>query len=336
MPSLTILGVRYIPLPKNLTHQRAAVCKALELELIEPEGWICCGSSAAHRVDPDLALTMPMENLAVIEKSGFNEVTMPCAACFNRHKAAQYEIHAHPDKKSAIDRQIDYEYQDLVEVTTLVESIMNHVGVEKVANKVRAPLAGLRVVCYYGCLLTRPPEVTGSDHPENPTDMDELMASLGAEVLDWSYKTNCCGAAHASARTDIVVELSGNLIKQAQYVGADLIVVACPLCHMNLDGRQFQMDLEQPLPVLYFTQLMAIALGLPPEAAMLKKNFNRPPTGIRTKRVLELKKAGRAPFFYSGWFCKEQCNEIGHQWKRWGGKNYLVSAALSGIWREGL
>ena len=228
-----------------------------------------------------------MENLAVIEKSGFNEVTMPCAACFNRHKAAQFEIREHPERRAAVDRQINYEYQDQVQVTTLVQSIMNHVGPDRVTDKVEKPLAGLKVVCYYGCLLTRPPEVTGSDHPENPTDMDELMASLGADVLDWSFKTSCCGAAHASARTDIVVQLSGNLIKHAEDVGADLIVVACPLCHMNLDGRQFQMDLEQPLPVLYFTQLMAIALGLPPEAAMLNKNLTDPRPLLARKGFLK-------------------------------------------------
>jgi heterodisulfide reductase subunit B len=99
-------------------------------------------------------------------------------------------------------------------------------------------------------LLTRPSKVTGSEHPENPTDMDQLMQSLGANVHDWSYKTCCCGAAHSLTRPDIVNSLSSNLIEHARQAGAEAIVVACPLCHMNLDARQMQMNLENPMPII--------------------------------------------------------------------------------------
>ena len=137
----------------------------------------------------------------------------------------------------------------------------------------RNPLKGLNVVAYYGCLLTRPPQITEVDHHENPTDMDDLLSALGAEVRDWSYKTTCCGAAHSLSRPDIVVKLSRNLIEHAHTAGAEAIAVACPLCHMNLDARQMQMELKAPMPILYFTQLMAIALGLPEKDAVLNKNL---------------------------------------------------------------
>jgi heterodisulfide reductase subunit B len=264
-----------------------AVCEALDLELIEPEGWVCCGSSSAHRKDTEAALRLPMVNLALIEQSGFEEVTMPCAACFNRHKAAQHEITVHSEKRELVAENIGYEYQDNVRVTTLIESILEHVGPEEVAARVKKPLEGLKVVCYYGCLLTRPPQVTGALHPENPTDMDELVAALGAEVLDWSYKTSCCGAAHSLTRPEIVLSLSGNLIEHARDVGADMIAVACPLCHTNLDGRQFQMGLDEPLPVVYFTQLMAVALGLPLKATALKKNLTDPQPVLVRKGLLD-------------------------------------------------
>jgi heterodisulfide reductase subunit B len=244
---------------KEFNDSTEAVCEALDLQLIEPKGWMCCGSSAAHKVDHDLALRLPMENLALIEQSGFTEVTMPCAACFNRHKAAQFEIRHDDQRKEAVDQQIGYDYQDTVEVTTLTQALLSHVGPEEVAARVKKPLEGLRVVCYYGCLLTRPPQVTGAQNPENPTDMDELVAATGAEVVDWSYKTSCCGAAHSLTRPDIVVSLSGGLLDHARQAGADAVIVACPLCHMNLDTRQFQMDLDEPMPVLFFTQLMAVA-----------------------------------------------------------------------------
>jgi heterodisulfide reductase subunit B len=271
---------------REFNDSTEAVCEALDLKLIEPEGWVCCGSSAAHRADHDAALRLPMENLALIEQSGFTEVTMPCAACFNRHKVAQFEIRHDGQAKAAVDREIGYDYQDTVEVTTLTQALLNHVGPEEVTARVKKPLEGLRVVCYYGCLLTRPPEVTGADHPENPTDMDELVAALGAEVVDWSYKTTCCGAAHSLTRPDIVVKLSGGIIDHARQAGADAIVVACPLCHMNLDTRQFQMDLEEPMPVLFFTQLMAVALGLSEKDAALNKNLTDPRPLLREKGLM--------------------------------------------------
>lgn len=253
-----------------------AVCKTLGLTLIEPRGWACCGSSAAHRADPELALRLPLENLALVEQSGFAEVTMPCAACFNRHKAAQYEFQHSAEKAVAIASAPGASYRDTVRVSSLLQAIITHVGPRQVTERVQRPLTGLRVACYYGCLLTRPPQITQAPHPENPTDMDELMATLGAEVVDWSYKTSCCGAAHSLTRPEIVIRLSGELIRHAQEAGADVIAVACPLCHTNLDARQFQMGLEQPMPILYFTQLMALALGLPEKVAALHKNLVDP------------------------------------------------------------
>lgn len=263
-----------------------AVCAALDIRLVEPRGWVCCGSSAAHRLDPEAAIDLPMENLALIEKSGFKEVTMPCAACFNRHKAAEHEIRENGQERARVNRNLDYEYHDSVTINTLSQTILQNVGREGIEARIKAPLAQLKVVPYYGCLLTRPPEVTGAPHPENPTDLDDLLGSLGAEVIDWSYKTSCCGAAHFLTRPDIVIELSGNLVRMARDYGADAIAVACPLCHANLDARQMQMNIEEPLPVLYFTQLMAIALGLPEKSAMLHKNLVDPKPLLRAKGLL--------------------------------------------------
>jgi len=279
-------------------HSTRAVCQALGMELIEPRGWVCCGSSAAHRADPGAALRLPLENLALIEQSGFQEVVMPCAACFNRHKTALHELRRHGERHvgerhvgeraASPPEQSGYAYQGSVRVSSLAESIHNRVGLEGVAAKVKQPLHDLRLVCYYGCLLTRPPEVTGSAHPENPTELDELMAALGAQVLDWSYKTTCCGAAHSLTRPDIVLKLSGDLIQHARQTGAEAIAVACPLCHTNLDARQFQMKLAEPMPVLFFTQLMAVAFGLPEKAASLNKNLVDPRPMLFAKGVIGL------------------------------------------------
>lgn len=270
----------------ELDDSTTAVCAALNINLIEPKGWLCCGSSAAHRINPEAATQLPMENLALIEKSGFKEVTMPCAACFNRHKAAQFEIRHDKQHKTQIDKVLDYEYQDSVQVNTLIQTILDRAGVIGIEEQVQNPLTGLRVVAYYGCLLTRPPQVTEAEHPENPTDMDNLLAALGADVVDWSYKTSCCGAAHSATRPDIALSLSSDLIHHAQESRADLIAVACPLCHMNLDARQIQMKLADPMPVLYFTQLMALAFGLPAKASALHKNLVDPRPMLEKKALL--------------------------------------------------
>jgi len=116
--------------------------------------------------------------------------------------------------------------------------------------------------------------------------MDELLAAAGANIQDWSYKTRCCGAAHSLTRPDIVLSLSSELIRHAREAGADVIAVACPLCHMNLDARQAQMKLDQPMPILYFTQLLAIALGLPEKTAVLHKNLVDPRPLLREKELL--------------------------------------------------
>lgn len=271
----------------NISAQ--AVCQALGIKLIEPRGWVCCGSTAAHRADPDSAQRLPMQNLALIEQSGFDEVVMPCAACFNRHMTALRHRRQQEDQSEAgiTSPASGYVYQDKVKVSSLLEAVHRHAVPGKLAGR---SLQNLRLVCYYGCLLTRPPQVTEAEQPENPTEMDELLAAWGADVRDWSYKTACCGASHSLIRPEIVLDLGGDLIRQARQAGADAIVVACPLCHANLDARQAEMKLDAAMPILYFTQLMALALGLPEEAAALNKNLVDPRPLLKEKGVLKVRR----------------------------------------------
>ncbi len=264
-----------------------AVCHALGINLIEPEGWVCCGSTSAHVQDPEAAVRLPMLNLGLIEQSGFREVTMPCAACFNRHKTAEHEFASDPKTRQEVNSANGYVYQGTVKVRSLMEVLHRQIGAAKIAEKLERPLAELRVVCYYGCLLTRPPQVTGAQKAEDPTELDELVTAVGAEARDWSYKSACCGASLSLSRPDIVINLGSNLIHEARRAGAEAIVVACPLCHANLDARQFQMELEEPMPVLYFTQLLALAMGLPATDAALDKNIVDPRPLLTAKGFLQ-------------------------------------------------
>jgi heterodisulfide reductase subunit B len=260
---------------KEFDYSARAVIETLEFQPITPKGWICCGSSPAHRVDHRRSIKMPLENLVLYEQEGLNEVTLPCAMCFNRFRAAARELRLDPELKQDLDRELGLEYQDNLAISSLLDFVIDRVGLEAIAEKVSRPLEGLTVVCYYGCLLTRPPEVTGSVEPEYPMGMDRLMRTLGATVVDWDRKVACCGAALTLTRTDLVYEMSGDILQNARARGADAIVVACPMCHTNMDGRQTQMPEGPRIPVLYFTQLMALAFGKP-DGAALKYNMIDP------------------------------------------------------------
>ncbi len=263
-----------------------AVCKSLDIKLIEPPGWVCCGGSAAHRSAPEEAYSLPLRNLSLIENYGFKEAVMPCAACFNRHKFAQNEFAEEQDRVSAESDKPIYPYEGGVTIAPLHTTILRHAGLDKIRENTKKDLSGLKAVCYYGCLLTRPPDITGAEHPENPIELDEMLKAMGVEVVDWSYKTACCGASHSLIRPDIVHDLTRKLIDQARQAGADMLVVACPLCHLNLDARQFQLGLENPMPVLYFSQLMLLAFDLPVKKARLDKNLVDPYPILRKTGVI--------------------------------------------------
>lgn len=260
-------------LSSELDHSTKAVFTALDVELYEPNGWTCCGSSPAHSTDHLLATTMPIQNLALIEQSGFREAVAPCTACYARFKTAQHDIAASPELKKEVDAKIGYTYQDRVEVKSLLDVFHERVGLDQIAQRVKKPLSDLKIVSYYGCLLTRPAKITHAEHPEYPMQMDRVVEKLGATSLDWSFKTECCGGSLSLTRTDIVLNLTRKIIDNARAVGADLITTSCPLCHVNLDTRQAALKLDKPMPVLFITQLMGLAFGLEPHALAIEKHL---------------------------------------------------------------
>ncbi len=263
-------------------HSVHAVADAVGLELVEPAGWLCCGASSAHRTDARLAASMPLANLALIAEMGMDEVTMPCAACFGRHKAAQHAVARNPELKAELAAEIGFAAEPPVAVRTLLDTMVDRIGLDAIAQKVSRPFTGLKVACYYGCLLTRPVAVTGAKDHECPMNMDRLITALGATVVDWSAKTSCCGGSLSLTQTDIALDLTRKILTNAQAAGADVVAVSCPMCHANLDARQHQLALgTQPggsgeIPILYFTQLMALAFGLGEKAAALTKNMVDP------------------------------------------------------------
>ncbi len=264
-------------------HTVRAVAAVLGLELVEPPGWVCCGSSPAHSTDHTLATVLPLRTLATVEQMGLDTVTAPCSACFARMKAAAYTIANDGQMAEEVKAQIGYDYQGTVSVQHLLDTLVDRAGLEKIEANVQKPLAGLKVACYYGCLVTRPPQITQAEHSEYPMKMDNLMRALGAEPVQWSYKTDCCGGALGLTQTPLALEMTRKILQNARDCGADVIATVCPLCHVNLDARQSQINLDFQIPVLYSTQLMALAFGLGEKQAALAKNMVDPGPILRDR-----------------------------------------------------
>lgn len=273
---------------KEYDMSTRSVCGRLGIELTEIPNWICCGASPAHAVNPLLSLALVVKNL---DMSPTDSIVTGCAACFNRFKTALYTLEH--------DRLLWEQVCQVTQPTRLEGKNFNIVhlldvfhgfGLENLKAHVTKPLKGLKVACYYGCLLVRPPKVTRFDDPDNPKKMDELMAAIGAEPVDWDFKTECCGAFHSISHPEIVLRLTGNILQAAKSAGANVISVACPMCQVNLDLRQG--DLEKQLgvsvniPVLYFTQLIGLAFGIDGNELGLERLIVDPSQVLKEKGLL--------------------------------------------------
>jgi len=267
-------------------HESAqAVCAHLAIPIENVRDWNCCGASAAHAFNHTLSIGLGARNLALVEDMGLRSVTTPCAGCFSRLKSAQHAMREPNSARSKL-RAARCEFpQDDVEVTHLLQFMLERVGLERLESEVKHPLAGAKLAAYYGCLITRPAAVVEFDDPEQPTSMDELLRTLGAETVDWSYKAECCGGGFAASATEVVLELGAQILTSAREAGADAIVVACPLCGSNLDTRQTAMEQSLGrrirLPILYFTQAMGLAFGLRPKALGLQRLLTDPAPVLR-------------------------------------------------------
>ncbi len=275
---------------KEFDMSTTAVCRALDIELREIPGWICCGASSAHSTSELLSLALPVRNLVLAQETGL-DMAVCCAACYSRLKLANKTMSSVEDRRVGdVAKVVGSPYSGEVGVKHLLEILTDEYGLDALREKVSTDLDGLKVAAYYGCLLVRPPDVVGFDDPENPTSMDDLMTVLGATVVAWPYKTECCGASLSLTRTDIVLKLSHDILQAAVDEGAECIVVACPLCQANLDMRQGQIakryKADFRLPILYFTQLIGMGLGIGSKELGLDKLIVSPKELLRSKSLV--------------------------------------------------
>ena len=274
---------------KEYRQSTEVVAEDLGIELEEIPDWICCGSTPAHMASKLLGVALPAYNLERARAMDVEGVIVPCASCYSRLKTANYSIQQSEEIRENVRRALGEPYLGDVPVFHVLEvlgRVMDEGGFE---GRLRRSLKGLRVAGYYGCLLVRPPEITGFDDPEDPEFLDRVTRAVGAQPVEWRHKVECCGAALAFTQDDIVLKLSGEILEDAQYAGADIVSVGCPLCHSNLDLRQRNIEkytgIDLEVPVLYVTQLLGIALGRSARELGLGKHSINPIPVLRNAGV---------------------------------------------------
>ena len=251
---------------KDYELSTQAVCKALDINLVDIPDWNCCGSTPAHAVDTELSAALCVRNLDIAAQQEAELVLTPCPSCLSNLKLASKRMED-PAFRVRVDELLDEpSAKTFPPVTSVMQGIAENFDMEAIAARVRKSLKGLRLAAYYGCLMSRPAEIMNFGDPENPTLMESMLAACGAEMVDFPLKTACCGASFGIPERPMTARNSGRILDLATQLGVDAVIVACPLCQMNLDLRQPQASKEMGtsfnLPVLYFTQMMGIAFGL--------------------------------------------------------------------------
>jgi heterodisulfide reductase subunit B2 len=288
-----------------------ALFKALRLGLQEVPDWFCCGATPAHNVDELLSMSLCAKNLSLAEEVE-GDLAVACAACFSRLKTTQHHLKNDDTKRKQVEIAIDGPAALGKPVKHILEILARDFGLKRLEESVKKPLTGLKVACYYGCLLTRPPEVPDLDDCEDPSIMEDILRALGAEPVKWSHRMECCGANFTLSRPAVVLQLSNAILQSAQAAGAECIMVACPLCHGNLDIRQggIKAKYGQPeatlmgnifgsenqggsdaeprgeTPIFYVTQLAALAMGVPSDKLGLESIIIDPRPLLKEKNLL--------------------------------------------------
>ncbi len=263
---------------RDYAESVAGAAELLGIKLNEVPDWNCCGATAAHSLDHRVTLNLAARNLALAAGCP-SPLVVPCALCFNRLKSAQAELMADGAVVIPEIAELGGNYGE-AQVVELNSFFSAGWALEKARSLKKRDLTGLKAVCYYGCQGQRPPAITGHPAPENPTGLDRLLTALGAQVLDWPYKTDCCGASHSVPRPDIVHTLVARLYERALAAGANCLVTGCQMCQANLDLYQEQIaqEMGRPvyLPVFYFTELIGLALGHPQAGRWLDRHMTSP------------------------------------------------------------
>ncbi|HVN18891.1 MAG TPA: CoB--CoM heterodisulfide reductase iron-sulfur subunit B family protein [Dongiaceae bacterium] len=253
-----------------------AVFRALQIEVDEIDDWNCCGATTYMSVDELMSYALAARNLALAERN-HTDLIAPCAACYLVLNKTQHYMREYPSIHLVVTRALDsigLSYKDRINVRHPLDILLNDIGVATIASKVKVPLNGLKVAPYYGCQIVRP--YSTFDDQRDPTSMDRLLEACGATMVRYPLKTRCCGGSQKGTLPEVGLDLIHYLLVEAQKNGAEVISTVCPLCQFNLESFQKEAgDRHHPtcVPVLYFSQLLALALGAAPEEIGLQRGF---------------------------------------------------------------
>jgi len=277
---------------KNFEDSTICSLKTIGVEVEELDRWNCCGTVFSLTTDDLIHHVAPIRNLIRVKEANYDKVMTVCAMCYNTLKRANERVKSDPDSLEILNNFMDREeikYEGDVKIFHLLEFLKDEITFENIAKQIVKPLKKLKIASYYGCLLVRPKEI-GFDDMENPTILEDLMSVLGANSVDFPYKTECCGAYQTVDNPEIVADRTYQILSSAQDQGAEIVVVSCPLCAFNLDQRQKVTAEKYPafknIPVLYFTQPLAIALGCPEETLRFDLNFIDPKPLLNEKGLI--------------------------------------------------
>lgn len=262
---------------------------ALGIELTELKMWNCCGATFPLSQDNLLDLAGPVRNLVSAAEEG-NQLAVACSTCFNVLKRSNLVMRNDEDKREKINFFIEAEYAGGVEILHLLEILRDQVGWDNLSKAVKNPLTDLKVAPYYGCMYLRPPKEMGFDDHENPQILENYIRAMGAEVADYPHRAECCGNYIATFDVETTQEMAYMILASTRRADADLIITSCPLCQFNLDRWQKEIALKhggfRPIPVLYDTQLLGIALGLDASGFDLDKLYVDPRPLLTQKGLL--------------------------------------------------
>ena len=262
-----------------------AVFDALDIEYEELKDWNCCGATAYMAVDEKKAFVLAARNIALAEQQ-FNDeeevnIVAPCSACYMVLLKTQKFLKDNPEDMAIIKAALEesgLEYKAKAKVRHPIDVLINDIGEQEITKRITKPLKGIRVASYYGCQTVRP--YSTFDDQRNPVMMDRLFKAAGAEVVDWSMKTRCCGASLTGTIQEVALPLSYIILHEAKKRRADVITTACSLCQFNLECYQTNIDkkfkTDTKIDVIYFTQLLGLALGLEPKKLGMNRLFAQP------------------------------------------------------------
>ncbi len=254
------------------------VFNKLGIELREIEDWNCCGATGASKTNEFLSIALPARNLGLADATGLSEIVIPCSSCYSRTLVSQKVLATDAALKESINAELGHKIEGKIKVSSILEVLRPKVDSGEIAGKAVKKLTGLKPACYYGCLMTRfPVDIDVPDNVENPQGMELVCKAIGAEPIDWSYKTDCCGASGAYNDAEQSQLLMSRIFKDAIARGANCLVTTCPLCQMNVDSYQDEVGkkygIEKRLPVYYITELIGVSMGIDPVAMQVNAHF---------------------------------------------------------------